>query len=133
MCVGGCVGRTCGGGAYLSDVHGELVLRLAVLVAERADEGRAVVFGILETSEQCEPDLLVQLVLVLVLMDLTGGPQLHILTVGDASPIRMHPLPQDRRLIEPLNSEETLTKQSLQITALTHTHTHTPPELPFSC
>lgn len=39
------------GGAYLSDVHGELVLRLTVLVAERADERRAVVFGVLEAQD----------------------------------------------------------------------------------
>lgn len=33
--------------AYLSDVHGELVLRLTVFVAQRTDEGGAVVFGVL--------------------------------------------------------------------------------------
>lgn len=35
------------GVAYLSDVHGKLVLGLAVLVTQRTNKGRAVVFGVL--------------------------------------------------------------------------------------
>lgn len=36
---------------YLSDVHGELVLRLTVFVAQRTDEGGAVVFGVLGNKQ----------------------------------------------------------------------------------